>query len=50
LTGTANTTGAAGFADGSGTAATFNGPYDVTSDGASLYVTDMSSNTIRKIQ
>lgn len=50
LTGAANTTGARGFADGSGTAATFNGPYDVTSDGASLYVTEYGNGVIRKIQ
>ena len=50
LTGTANTTGAAGFADGTGAAATFNGPYGITSDGASLYVTELVNGVIRKIQ
>ncbi len=41
--------GVSGTADGIGTAATFNGPHDIATDGTSLYVTDSTSNTIRKI-
>lgn len=41
--------GASGSADGVGTAATFFRPYDITSDGANLYVTDYNNCTIRKI-
>lgn len=50
LTGTANTGGTPGFADGSGAAATFNGAIGITSDGASLYVSDLVNRVIRKIQ
>ena len=50
LTGVANTAGVAGAADGAGAAATFNSPYGITTDGSSLYVTDVNGNTIRKIQ
>ena len=50
LTGAANTPGAAGFADGTGAAAKFNGPLGITSDGASLYVSEYSNGVIRKIQ
>jgi sugar lactone lactonase YvrE len=46
----AGTALAAGSADGTGSLARFNTPVGITSDGASLYVTDSSSNTIRKIQ
>ncbi len=42
--------GTAGSADGVGTAATFNGPRGVATDGTNLYVSDYSGNTIRKIQ
>jgi len=42
--------GTAGAADGVGTAATFNGPRGVATDGTNLYVSDYSGNTIRKIQ
>lgn len=45
----ANTAGAAGAADGAGTAATFNFPSGITSDGSSLYVTDTYNYKIRKI-
>lgn len=38
-----------GTADGSGSAARFNGPYGITSDGASLYVTDFFNHMIRRI-
>lgn len=42
-------TGLRGSADGVGTAASFFGPQDITSDGTSLYVTDNSNCAIRKI-
>ncbi|MEP6822336.1 MAG: dockerin type I domain-containing protein [Chthoniobacterales bacterium] len=42
--------GVAGSADGTGSAARFNSPYDVTVDGAdNLYVVDTNNQTIRKI-
>jgi DNA-binding beta-propeller fold protein YncE len=41
--------GTAGTADGTGTAATFNGPLGITISGTTLYVTDANSNTIRQI-
>ncbi len=47
LAGTAST---AGHADGVGTAATFNHPCSVASDGSSLFVVDTDNFTIRKIQ
>ncbi|MDQ1362530.1 MAG: hypothetical protein QG652_390, partial [Pseudomonadota bacterium] len=40
---------AAGSADGTGTAASFNGPTGITTDGTHLYVADTNSNKIRKI-
>ena len=49
LTGAANTAGAAGAADGTGTAATFNRPNGITSDGTNLYVADTYNNKIRQI-
>ena len=49
LTTLAGTAGVHGSADGSGAAASFNFPQDVTTDGASLYVADTFNNTIRKI-
>jgi len=39
----------AGCADGTGTAATFNRPYGITTDGANLYVVDSYNHEIRKI-
>ena len=42
--------GAAGSADGIGTAATFNSPSSITTDGSNLYVADTNNNTIRRIQ
>lgn len=45
----AGKTGVSGTGDGTGTAATFNGPAGITTDGTSLFVTDANSNTIRKI-
>lgn len=42
--------GASGSADGTGTEATFNGPYGLTIDSSdNIYVADGSNNTIRKI-
>ena len=41
--------GASGSTDAAGVAATFSGPYGVTTDGANLYVTDTNNNKIRKI-
>ena len=38
-----------GHSDGTGTLASFNGPYAVTTDGANLYVADYLNNEIRKI-
>ena len=49
FTGTANTATASGAADGASTAASFNDPFGVTSDGTNLYVADTVNNTIRKI-
>ena len=46
----AGTAGGTGWADGTGSAAQFNGPYGVAVDGSgNVYVTDSNSNTIRKI-
>ncbi len=39
-----------GNADGTGTAATFNLPNDVTTDGTNLYIADFNNHRIRKIQ
>jgi sugar lactone lactonase YvrE len=41
--------GAEGFADGIGTAASFHHPRGLTSDGKSLYVADVLNSSIRKI-
>jgi len=40
---------ASGNLDGTGTAARFNAPLDVTSDGTNLYVIDNSNNSVRKV-
>ena len=42
--------GLVGSADGTGTAASFDNPVGITSDGSSLFVTDFHQNRIRKIQ
>ena len=39
-----------GFIDGTGSAARFNTPEGITTDGVSLYVTDRENNSIRKIR
>jgi hypothetical protein len=44
-----STAGASGFTDGTGTAALFNAPSGVTSDGTSLYISDAGNNSIRQI-
>lgn len=41
--------GSAVSADGTGTAASFNLPQGITSDGTNLYVADTANNTIRKV-
>lgn len=41
--------GAAGTIDASGTAARFNGPAGITTDGANLYTTGYGDHTVRKI-
>ncbi len=45
----AGTAGSAGSVDGIGSAAGFNFPYGITSDGKNLYVVDRNSHLIRKI-
>jgi len=43
-------TGSSGSADNStGTSASFNAPYGITTDGTNIYVTDYSNNLIRQI-
>lgn len=44
-----STAGSAGSTNGTGTAALFNSPSGITSDGTNLYVADTGNNTIRKI-
>ncbi len=39
-----------GFIDGTGSAARFNTPEGITTDGVSIYVTDRENNSIRKIR
>jgi hypothetical protein len=45
----AGTAGSRGEVDGTGSAARFNGPQGITSDGTNFYVTDHYAHTIRKI-
>ena len=40
---------ATGTTDGTGTAARFNGPVDVTSDGTNIYIADVLNHSIRRI-
>jgi len=42
--------GRAGAADGTGTAASFNSPAGMTTDGVSVYVSELGNHKIRKIQ
>jgi hypothetical protein len=44
-----SSTGASGSTDSTGTAALFNGPSGITSDGYSLYVSDTGNDSIRRI-
>lgn len=46
----AGSAGVAGNTNGTGTAALFNAPRSITTDGTSLYVADFSNGVIRKIQ
>ncbi|MGD0275413.1 MAG: carboxypeptidase regulatory-like domain-containing protein [Syntrophales bacterium] len=45
----AGTAGSSGSANGTGTAALFNSPRGITTDGTNLYVADTGNDTIRKI-
>ncbi len=45
----AGTAGSSGWTDGTGSAARFNYPNGITTDGTNLYVSDTNNNTIRKI-
>ena len=45
----AGTAGSSGSTDGTGVAARFHLPYDITTDGTNLYVADSGNNTIRVI-
>lgn len=45
----AGTDGVIGAADGVGSAASFNGPESITTDGTNLYLNDIAGNTVRKI-
>jgi len=49
FTGETNVRGATGSADGAGTAATFNAPLGITTDGTYLYVGDTNNATVRQI-
>ncbi|MGD0276397.1 MAG: hypothetical protein ABSB79_10140, partial [Syntrophales bacterium] len=45
----AGTAGVGGSTDGTGSAARFNSPYGITTDGTNLYIADDANDTIRKI-
>jgi sugar lactone lactonase YvrE len=49
VTTVAGSAGSAGSVDATGTAARFNFPYSITTDGTDLYIADAYNNTIRKI-
>lgn len=49
VTTVAGSAGASGSADGVGSAARFNDPHDVATDGTHLYVTDYGNHTIRRV-
>jgi len=46
----AGSAGNTGFTDGTSSAARFSNPEGITTDGASLYITDRDNNSIRKIR
>ena len=50
VTTVAGQAGVKGYADGTGTNATFNEPVYITTDGSSLFVTDTGNETIRQIK
>jgi hypothetical protein len=50
VTTVAGTAGTHGSTDGTGSAARFNYPQGITTDGTNLYVVDISNNTVRRIQ
>jgi len=50
LTGTPNAVGLPGYADGTGSVATFYNPAGIITDGISLYVTDTGNSTLRQIK
>ena len=43
-------TGSSGSANGTGTSASFDNPYGITTDGTNLYVADSNNHLIRKIE
>jgi hypothetical protein len=43
-------TGSPGYSNGTGTSASFKNPAGITTDGTNLYVVDMISNLIRRIE
>ena len=42
--------GSSGFANGTGTSASFNSPAGITTDGTNLYVADYGNHLIRQIE
>jgi hypothetical protein len=46
----AGTAGSSGSTDGTGTAARFNNPCSITTDGEKLFVADTGNNTVRTIE
>ena len=43
-------TGSSGSTNGTGTSASFNSPYGITTDGTKLYVADNGNHLIRQIE